>query len=460
MKFKGNFLKVLGGFVFGTATTMTYNYYNPGIIVSHAKDDQKFGFNLIKSLISKDQVLNDAVAVEATKSATQFGKEFYNNITPEGRRSIIAHPYDKQGSGVSVTVSYIDSTTGERQLMLMEKLKVRNKAEEGFAPQYDQIGGYTHGAGVEGTKKTTLSFAEGEAKDAAEDANTETGVVINLSYSSTSLNTAVQYTTKKDLEEIGEAIAQYNVKIVKKNPYIKNFNPNDIKDYLKSQALEYTRDYNAIDTAIREFREETGYNGIITPEMIREAYTIDNYGTTNVANLHTKVSHYWIDLGTLPKAPTIYESSFKSEREINSFQANGTEIGRLTWVSTNELKSKDDSSLWFQDKPIRFSYIPVLNNIIRELRDKELQETSKGVVNSHDNIAALVKHFQLQQNLSEFSGEFGVIASQKHRIDKCIAQKIGDSSVINSNSLSNIFEQCHEGINLKYDVNILGNIEE
>ncbi|WP_316354561.1 hypothetical protein [Candidatus Trichorickettsia mobilis] len=459
MKFKGNFLTVLGGFVFGTATTMTYTYYNPEIILSHAKDPQ-FGFNLVKSLISKDQALNDAVAVEATKSATQFGKEFYNNITQEGRRSIIAHPYDKQGSGVSVTVSYIDSTTGKINLMLMEKLKVRNKAEEGFAPQYDQIGGYTHGAGVEGTKKTRLSFAEGEARDAAEDLNTATGVAITLSDSSTSQKTAVQYTTKKDLEAIGKAIAQYNVKIVQKNPYIKNFDPNDVKGYLKSQGLEYTRDYNAIATAIREFREETGYNGLITLEMIREVYTTDNYGADNVANLHTKASHYSINLGKLPKAPTIYESSFKSERASNSFQANGTEIGRLTWVSTSALESKNDSSLWFYDKPIRFSYISVLNNIIRELRDGELKEASKGVINSHNHIADFAEHFQLQQKLSKFSGEFGSTASQKHKIDKCIAQNIGDSRVIDSNSLSNIFKQCHENINLKHDVNILGNIEE
>ena len=344
--------------------------------------------------------------------------------------------------------------------MLMEKLKVRNKAEEGLAPRYDQIGGYTHGAGVEGTKKTILSFAEEEAKDAAEDLNTETGVVINLSDSSTSRNTTVQYTTKKDLQEIGEAIAQYNVKIVQKNPYIKNFDPDDIINYLKLQGFEYTRDYNAIATAIREFREETGYNGLITPGMIKEIYTTDNYGIDNVANLHTKVSHYIIDLGKLSKTPTIYEPSFKSEREINSFQANGTEIGRLTWVGINELESENDCSLWFQGKPVGFAYMRVLNNIIRELRDQELKEVSNEVVNSHDNIAALAKHFQLQQNLSKLSGEFGAIASQKHRVDKCIAQNIGDSPVINHQTLSNIFKQCHEDINLKYDVNILGNIEE
>lgn len=190
MSKKDNFAKILSGVFLGVVITLLYNYYTPSVVLLHARNNQEFAFNLIKSLLRYNQTLNDAIAVEATKSATQFGKEFYNNITPEGRRSIIAHPYDKQGSGALMIVTYTDSVTGKHKLMLMEKLKVRNSIAEGLVGQYDQIGGYTHGAGVEGTKMITLSFAEAEVRDKAEDDNTTKGVEIRLSDNLTVQNTA------------------------------------------------------------------------------------------------------------------------------------------------------------------------------------------------------------------------------------------------------------------------------
>lgn len=440
-----NFIKILSGLFLGVVITLLYNYYNPNIMLLYAKHDQKFGFNLIKSLLHNNQILNDAIAVESTKSATQFGKEFYNNITLDGRRSIIAHPYDKQGSGAVITVFYTDSVTGERQLMLMEKLQNRNSLADGLAAQYDQIGGYTHGAGVEGTKISTLSFAEAEAKDKAEDENTYKGIAIqSAGHLTTQKN--IPHITKQYLEEVSKAITQYYEQAVKENPYITNLNPDSIKNYLKLHGIEYNRDYNAIDTVIREFKEETGYNGIVTPSMIIEVYNADNYGVENVTNLHTKVAYYIIDLGKLDKAPIIYDPSFKSEREINSFQANGTEIGRLTWAGINKLELQD-SLVWFNNKSLKGTRnIPILNNAIRILRDNELRSESQGIITSQDHIIALVQHFGLKANLDKVSGEFGTKSEQNHQRNKCIARQVSNSLTISSKSLLDAITQCQKNV--------------
>lgn len=440
--FKSTFAKVLFSLLFGITTTLIGTYYIPTMTLVHARNDQEFGFNLVKSIISSNQTLNDAVAVESTKSSTQYGKEFYNNISDSGRRSIIAHPYDKQGSGTLITVSYVDAVSGERFLLLMEKLQVRNKPEMGLQSEYDQIGGYTHGAAVEGTKISNLTLEETDSKDKAEDENTANGLEINLASSKISQKSS-QYVTKKYFEGISKAIKQYYENAVKENPYIQNLDPSDVKKYLKTQNIEYDRDYNVIDTVIREFKEETGYTGTIARNMIKEVYNSDNYGIDNVANLHTRVSYYVIDLGILDKAPKIYEALDNSKREPHSFKADGKETGRLSWVNFSELKYHG-SSLSFNDKPIKGArVIPFLNNAIRLLRDIELQEISNGVITSQKHIVDLTKHFlPNSNNLNKLSQEFGKVAEQRHKLDKCIAQGIGSSFIINSQRLSDTINQC------------------
>lgn len=443
--FNSTFVKVLFSLFLGITTALIGTYYIPTITLVHARNDQEFGFNLVKSMISNNQTLNDAIAVESTKSSTQYGKEFYNNISDLGRRSIIAHPYDKQGSGALITVSYVEIASGERFVLLMEKLQVRNNLKMGLQSEYDQIGGYTHGAGVEGTKVSNLTLEETDAKDKAEDENTTTGLEINLA-SKTISQKNNQYITKKYLEDISAAINQYYKNAVKENPYIQNLDPSNIKRYLKTRNIEYDRDYNVIDTVIREFKEETGYSGTITRNMIKEVYNSDNYGIDNVANLHTRVAHYVIDLGKLDKAPNIYETLDESKREPGSFRADGKETGRLSWAKFSELKC-DGVSLSFHDKPIRgIRVVPFLNNAIRLLRDIELQEISKGVITSQKHIIDLIKHFAPRSDLNKLSQEFGKAAEQRHKLDKCIAKGIGSSSIINSKKLSDTIKQCRVSI--------------
>ncbi len=444
MKLTSVALKLLFGIVLGIAITAIYTYNNPSIIIVHAKKDPKFGLYLIKHLIATSQELNDATAVIATQSSTQFGKEFYNNLSEDGRRSIIAHPYDKQGSGVSITVSYLDSTTGERKIMLMQKLIVRNKIDNGLKKKYDQIGGYTKGAGVEGSKIEEIDFEKEELRDAAEDHYVDTGksVTINTTINSSSKGAAVKYLGKHDFVSIGKAISQYNIKVAKENPYIKNFNPKDIKSYLEILGIKYTRDYNAIDTVLREFLEETCYNGEITPSMIKEIYTTDNYGTDNVPNLHTKVSHYLIDLGTFAKAPIIYPANYQEVREVNSFKANGTEIGHLIWASVNELEPKENGELEHNNVSISYSYIPILHNAIKMLRNLELEQVSNGIISNDKQIFALTKHFQVPSIQKHSKGEFGQNASIIHKFNRCVADKIKHSKLLNHDTLSDILNKC------------------
>ncbi|MDX1917019.1 MAG: hypothetical protein SFT68_03455 [Rickettsiaceae bacterium] len=448
MKLRNVLLNLVIGSIFGGSIVALYSYISPVMIIYHSKVDKKFGFEVIKSLISTSSELNDATVVMAAQSSTQFGKEFYNNITAEGRRSIIAHPYDKQGSGVSVTVTYFDSSADARKVMLMQKLAERNQPRKGLKNRYDKIGGYTKGAGVEGSKIEENDFIAEEARDAAEDAyvlsNEQLIIKKQGNGNLDSYPAKTEYLSKENFAMIDKAIDAYGKQQIAQDPYVASFNPEEVKSYLRDCGIKYTRDYNSIDTAIREFYEETGYNGVIKPHMIKELYVTDNYGFDNLANLHTKVSHFIIDLGALEKAPIIYQPDYNDIRVEGSFKANNTEIGKLLWVGIDELENDSDNQLLYKDIEIIASYIPTLNIIVRHLRNNELAEASKGTIVSHNHLVALARNLGLVGNLGEFNGEFGPKHHKIHKRDKCIAGNIGQILSFNQDSLSRIVSKCTE----------------
>ena len=428
------YIKIVIGLIVGVLSGLYIgHFYNCKKTIAPKPD-----LETIQSILDKNPELNDAVAVISTKSATQYGKEFHNNTTTEGRRSVIAHPYSKQGSGVSVTISYIDAASGERKIMLMQKLKTRGKPAEGLKDEFDQIGGYTTGAGVEGSKKTGLSFDEEEARDAAEDKYVENGSKLNIKSEKVEKS---EYITKDDLSKIGNVIKEYYDGEFKKDQYIKNLDPVEIKNYLKTKGITYTKDYNLVDAAMREFKEETGYNGPITPQMIKIGYTTDNYALDNVPNLHTIVSHIIIDLGKLDKAPQIYSADYKGTREANSFQPNGTEVGKLEWASMDKFQ-QSEADLKFNGVQIRKTYVPIINNLVRQLRNEELQSESNGMISSRTSIDLWTKHFAGDKKLPKANSEFGSDAQKQHKFDMCFAKHVTLTPIINAQAVAKIIDDC------------------
>jgi hypothetical protein len=74
---------------------------------------------------------------------TMFGRRIHNPDPLQGKRvAYDIHPYTKQGTGVSCTITYTDAKTNIPYILLSKK---KNKN------QYDQIGGYTRGQGPEGS---------------------------------------------------------------------------------------------------------------------------------------------------------------------------------------------------------------------------------------------------------------------------------------------------------------------
>lgn len=79
--------------------------------------------------------------IDALKTVTMFGRRLNN---PDGlRKHYDIHPYTKQGTGVSVTITYTDDETGIIHILHAKKKNRLN---------YDQIGGYTRGQGPEGSE--------------------------------------------------------------------------------------------------------------------------------------------------------------------------------------------------------------------------------------------------------------------------------------------------------------------
>ena len=429
---------IVFGWLFGWFGGTIYTYYTPNIIVYHAAKDPKFGLSVIKDMINQNQALNDAIAVISTQSAPQFGKEFNNTLTNEGRASIIAHPYDKQGSGVAVVVSYTDAKLNTKKILLLRKLKIRNKPSEGLKNEFNMVAGYTKGAAVEGSSIRELSFKEEEARDAAEDEYLVTGKLKAQS----PLKETSFFATKDYFEKLKSYIVEFYKNQLKADPYIKNMDPTEIKKYLQSKGVTYNRDYNFLDTAMREFKEESGYNGTITPGMFKALYTSDNYAITNIPALHTIATYLIADLGNLDKEPHIYPAGYEGARTENSFQPNGTEIGQLEWVDISAIEPDEEGGIKHND--INVPDLSAYNNAIKQLRDEELQKQSNGIIISREHLQQMIRHTGLTLELKKLNTEFGIEASKSHQLNRCIAHKLAEKPMINSEIISSAWNKCKD----------------
>ncbi len=424
---------------------IVHNYYTPDFITYHAARDPEFGLRIIKEIIGTNTILNDATAVITTQSATQFGKEFFNTISNEGRSSIIAHPYDKQGSGVTVTVSYRNTKTNQRKILLLRKLKKRNTLSKGLHDEYTMVAGYTKGAAVEGGQISKLAFKEGEERDAVEDEYLITGALKRIAPPKRELKEETTFATKHYFKEIRKHILDFFTKKLKKDPYIANFDPAEIKAYLQSKGFTYNRDYNYLDTAMREFKEESGYNGTIAPTMFKVCYTSDNYAVSNVPALHTIVSYLVFDLGTFDTEPKIYPAHHTGEREPNSFQANGTEVGELAWASVDTIDVDQNGNARYNNLPLAFVDMPVHHKTMKYLRDNELNIQSKGLIVSREQLQQLMRHMGLTYTLEKLSTEFGQKASKAHQFNACIATEIGiQTTMLNADVLKTAWSACKQ----------------
>jgi hypothetical protein len=429
MKLKKYLRPTVVGSLLGASGTALFSYHNSYFTKLHSLHDPVYGLKTIKEITDVDSELQSATAVITTRSASQFGKAFYNNITAEGRRSIIAQPYDKQGTGVSVTVVCQDPQ-GYQYILLMRKLKVRGEVDKGLVEEYDQIGGYTKGAPVEGVKKTITSFSEEEERDAAEDAQAF-GLTKEVQLKEATTKKKPQYLTKEELESLKGKVDAFYLKQFEDDNYIGNLNPVQAKQVFEDMEVFKDRDYNSIDTAMREFREETGYNGKVSPEMCQDlGGSSDNYGIDGPTRIHNKVTHYVINLGTFEELPTIYPAGFKGRRDGNSFLPNGSEVGKLEWISVADINlgclstNVSSGEKGCQDiLSLRKSYIPVLNRIIRALRNEEINQESGGLIPTKDAAFAWTERVTGKRIIAEKT-EFGPKANDQHKQVKCFARAI------------------------------------
>lgn len=440
----------VSGYHYYTTTSHYAAHFGSDRLSALSQSDPEMAVQVVEKAFNSSSIVRDSLAVRSTLSATQFGKEFHDKFS-KGRRSIIAHPYDKQGSGVTATVTYTDASTGEIHVLLTQKLNTRNKPELGLQNIYRLTAGYTKGGPVEGSKASILSYEEEELRDAREDSFVQSGEIADLvTKPSSTSNDEDRYVTKDDFDKITHVMNIFYRQQIEKNPYLRLVNPSVAKDYLQAQGIRFNRDFNELDTSLREFLEETGYNGKITPDMVKHVYCTDNYAGDNIPNLHTKVSNISIDFGVLAKAPMIYPASHTGARETGSFQPNGSEIGKITWASADKITAmpSDQSLLVSYDKtPIGLYPTAILNNVIKDVRDKQvgqatLNKDGHPVFASRAAVLAALENYGIEPvNLLGIAplNEFGEDARRYHfqvmQAGRCLQEHAAKGTAISEEAI-------------------------
>ncbi|CDZ79368.1 NUDIX domain protein [Legionella massiliensis] len=282
---------------------------------------------------------------------TMFGARIHNPDGPK-RKSYDIHPYTKQGSGVSCTITYTDDETGVIQVLHARK---PNKVN------YEQIGGYTRGQGPAGSEVNFDTRSE-DQRDQEEEA-----LIGNLN--------AITLTDEKASDK---RTSSYSLKQLQENSYKgflqqqgeklgKKINPLVMKKYLADAGINYTNDYNAWETALREAQEETGLN--LMEHKPRELYTSDDFGVTNEERLHTKVTHYLFHLGRLKEPPTTKA---------------GSDIAEVKWAPVHAINLKKND---LEGMPLRESYLlQTLPRAIKKVRELELKKVSNKIFLSYESI--------------------------------------------------------------------------
>ncbi|STX27819.1 NUDIX domain [Legionella beliardensis] len=285
---------------------------------------------------------------------TMFGKRIHNP-NGERRKFYDIHPYTKQGTGVSCTISYTDAETGVIYILGGKK---RNKI------QYDQIGGYTRGQGPENSELQFDKRSDDE-RDRDEEAiigNLNAVTISEQEKPSSSSQATQAYTLKQLKDASNEGFLQQQA-----NKLGKKINPLLMKSFLFSSGINYSNDYNAWDTALRETKEETGLN--LEHCKPHELYTSDDFGITNEERLHTKVTHYLFHLGRLKEPPAV--------------QA-GSDLEIVHWLPLHQVNLEANT---LNERPIRQSYLlQTLPRAVKKIRELELAEVTGNVFTKYKNI--------------------------------------------------------------------------
>jgi len=274
---------------------------------------------------------------------SMYGARIHNPNPSQSQRAFYdIHPYTKQGSGVSCTITYTDAKTQIPYILLSKK---RNKN------QYSQIGGYTRGQGPEGSEINYDNRSEDE-RDAKEEEmiGNHNAIQVSENKMTTPTSTSTSYSLKQLKEaSIKEFIKQQTIKLGKK------INPVHMKKALRDDGIVYENDYNAWDTVLRETKEETGLD--LQGYKPKELYTSDDFGISNEdERLHTKTTHYLFHLGTLEKAP-----------EAKA----GSDLETLKWIPVTEIDLKNGRVK--NDLPIYHGYLlQTLPRALKKLRELEL----------------------------------------------------------------------------------------
>ena len=261
------------------------------------------------------------------KRVTMYGYRAKSSDTAQAndRKQIDLHPYTKQGSGVSCTVAYTDADSSEIVFLLCKK---KNKNI------YSQIGGYTKGQGPEGSEIIVDSRSD-DQRDKDEETiigninavtvKEITAKPINIAYSLDSLKT-------KSVSGFNDQQNRFNGKLT---------NPNLMKMHLMTQGINYPYDYNALDTALRELKEETGLD-LSDKCHASELYTADDFGISNEdPRLHTKTTHYLFYLGKRTLAEMLKNFPVQAGSDIELLKwANLSSFERA--LDLKEIKIKND----------------------------------------------------------------------------------------------------------------------
>lgn len=327
---------------------------------------------------------------------TMFGRRIHNPNPLQGKRvSYDIHPYTKQGTGVSCTITYTDRETKIPYVLLSKK---QNKN------LYDQIGGYTHGQGPEGSEISYEKRTE-DARDKDEEELIGNKNAIQIVNNEESACPDKKIHTLKEIKEISLAgfFEQQSTKLGKK------INPLEMKKKFSKHGITFPNDYNAWETALREIKEETGL--ILNNLKPKELYTSDDFGITNDERLHTKVTHYLFHLGSLSDGPIVKAAS---------------DIELLKWVPVTDIDLKNRCVI--NDLPIRDSYLlQTLPRAIKKLRELELANVSDQIFIKYKSLGAYT-----------FSNPFSESACQYHQVVLAKAMKI--SNILKSQLESDEYE--------------------
>jgi hypothetical protein len=150
--------------------------------------------------------------------------------------------------------------------------------------------------------------------------------------------------------------------------------------------------------------------------------------------LHTLGVNLRVNLGVLDKAPTIYPHDYKGKREAGSFQANGTEIGKVKWAEVSEIVPTKPGIYSYQNIPFAWDYSPALHTTIKQTRDDHIashtiNKFGRPVFISQENVInSFANKIASQPNAEKIiadvigqkpKGEFGPEAlSYQHRLLK------------------------------------------